>query len=222
MKRITTKHILASFVVLVGLGAGIWYSIDHNATSIATHSGALAPSATADTELPTASGAIDSPGASPSANSASATDDRPYSVKFADAQSYSEFVASALPAAISGDRDAQYYISAAMTYCEEANRFYFIRKGRFQTVDEAVAEMSSKRQLSYIEGIHRAHRRCSKMTAGTTSSWGRADEWLAKATDAGQPLAQTTTAMNVFMQTTMTGKSVISRAGARRRYIQLI
>jgi hypothetical protein len=135
---------------------------------------------------------------------------------FRNAGNYRDFVLGELPAARAGDRDSQYYISAALAYCEETNRFFFRRKDKTLTVDEAIAERTSTGDFALVEGIKRADSRCRDVNRDRDPSWGSTEEWLAKATQAGQPVAQTITALKVYLQTVATGQSSMRKGGSEK------
>jgi hypothetical protein len=52
------------------------------------------------------------------------------------------------------------------------------------------------------EAIRRAYLRCHEVNDTKNPPWGTSSEWLSKATDAGQPLAQMETAQKIFLRPT--------------------
>lgn len=162
--------------------------------AIQSHAGAAEPDAVART------------------NTAPAVSD--YAKSFRDASNYRDFIMSALSAAQSGDRDAQYYVSAAISYCDETNRFFFRRRDKTLTVDEAIAERAALPGIDMTAAIRRANRRCQDVNSARDPAWGTADQWLAKATQAGQPLAQARTAENIFLHITKTGAAEAPKPGS--------
>lgn len=123
-----------------------------------------------------------------------------YGKAFRASTDYRSFVLNALAAAQSGDRDAQYYVHAALAYCDETYKFYFHPRGKLLSVDEAIAVRSDLPGPSMTEAIKRAYARCNGINEAKNPSWGTSGEWLAKATDAGQPLAQMETAQKMFLR----------------------
>jgi hypothetical protein len=134
-----------------------------------------------------------------------------YAASFRRATNYRQFILEALPAATAGDRDAQYFISAAIAYCEENLRFFFKPRGKTLSLEEAVALQTSRRSHSLIEGVHRTHGRCHDFGDSGTS-WGTQEQWLARATTAGQPQAQAATAMAVLLQSLMPARAPVRRS----------
>jgi hypothetical protein len=75
-------------------------------------------------------------------------------------------------------------------------------------VDEAIEERSEHPGPSMTEAIKRAYARCHALNETKNPSWGTAAEWLARATDAGQPLAPLETARQIFLRPLVHGGSV--------------
>jgi hypothetical protein len=121
-----------------------------------------------------------------------------YKKRLADAHDYWTFAHDVLPAAKAGNADAQYYLSKAMEYCADVNRFYFERRGQPVGLDQALQNAARLHQHS--EFVQLAYDRCHKFFNEDTSALGTAADWLASATRAGQPLAESATASKLVAQ----------------------
>lgn len=111
---------------------------------------------------------------------------------------YWEFAESVLPAALRGDADAQFYLSRALEYCSENDRMFFEHRGRQLSLGEGL-EFAARRHLS-LETTQSVFDRCHRFQGNLSNEFGSAAEWLAKATSAGQPLAQASTAGKILEQ----------------------
>ncbi len=121
-----------------------------------------------------------------------------YKKRLADAHDYWKFAHDILPAAKAGNADAQYYLSKAMEYCADANRFYFERRGQLVGLDQALQNAARFHQRG--EFVQVAYDRCHEILDADTSTLGTAADWLARATRAGQPLAESATASKLVAQ----------------------
>jgi hypothetical protein len=121
-----------------------------------------------------------------------------YKKAFQSATDYWAFAQAILPGAKAGNAGAQYYLSRAMEQCDEDNRMYFQHKGQKLSLDEGL-QFAVKRRLS-IEIAQSVFDKCHGFQAGDLTELGSAPDWLAKATDAGQPLAEATTARKILTQ----------------------
>src|SRR6185312_1424939 len=197
----------ATIGLIVGLTVlGLWYRHDQRKASrktVATIAGSATNAAASIVSAATASAKAkeshpnlaQSPPAGPAVPAA--TD---YGKAFRASTDYRSFVLNALPAAQSGDRDAQYYVHAALAYCDETYKFYFHPRGKLLSVDEAIEVRSDLPGPSMTEAIKRAYTRCNGINEAKNPGWGTSAEWLAKATDAAQPLAQMETAQKIFLR----------------------
>ena len=120
-----------------------------------------------------------------------------YKESFAEARNYWEYAHKILPAAKAGDADAQFYLARLMERCSEDNKMYFQHKGATLNVDEAL-QYAVKRNLP-VERVQTIYERCHEFQNQDLTELGDATDWLAKATESGQPLAQTNTATKIFM-----------------------
>lgn len=114
------------------------------------------------------------------------------------ATNYWTYAHSVLPAAASGDADAQYFLSKVLEWCEQENRMYFRRKGRVLALDEGL-RWAGQRHLP-LEVAQSVHEKCQDFLERDASDLGTTAAWLAKATAAGQPMAQAATALKLLIQ----------------------
>lgn len=121
-----------------------------------------------------------------------------YRKLFADSHDYWALANSFLSAAKQGNADAQYYVSRAMEYCADANRVFF--KHGNQSVDLDQALQNAVRLHRQADLVQLAYDRCHNFFDHDSSELGSAAEWLAEATRAGQPLAQSVTALKLVSQ----------------------
>ena len=121
-----------------------------------------------------------------------------YKEAFAQSRNYWKFAHDALAAASAGDADAQFYLSRALDYCAEHNSLYFQRRGKSIGLDEAL-QYAALRHLP-IDTTQDVYDRCHEFIDRDSSDLGRASDWLAQATAAGQPVAQAVTAIKLLMQ----------------------
>ena len=188
-------------ISVLGLaGLGLWYGLEQRRTpqETATPVAGSAASRARITTAPDAKAASRRPTGPHARPAGSAATD--YGKAFRESTNYRSFVLAALPAARAGDRDAQYYLHAALAYCDETYKFYFRRANKVLSVDEAIEDRSDLSGPSMTEAIQRAYRRCHEINETKNPDWGTMAEWLAKATDAGQPLAQMETAQKIFLR----------------------
>ncbi len=121
-----------------------------------------------------------------------------YKKDFANSHDYWILAVALLPAAKAGNADAQFYLSRLLDRCAEDNRMYFQHKGRNLTLDEGL-QYAVQRHLP-IEIAQSVYDKCHGFQENDSAKFGRADEWLAKATASGQPIAQATTASKILTQ----------------------
>jgi hypothetical protein len=121
-----------------------------------------------------------------------------YKKAFAEAHNYWDYVHLVLPAAKAGNPDAQFYLSRVLERCDEDNRMYFQHRGQRVGLDEGL-QYAVKRHLS-IEVAQSVYDKCHEFQENDLAELGSAADWLAKATAAGQPLAETTTAAKLLLQ----------------------
>ena len=210
--------VVVATVVLLAVGMGVWYGTrvqraDSRAEEYqAPGDAAVSAGSETGSQYSAVDGALK---ADPAARleHGSFESNASFKNRFRNAGNYRTFLTEALPAAQAGNADAQYYVSAALAFCDETWRFFFKRKDRILSVDEAIAERNSTRDWSLIRGIRRADDRCHDVTSEPEPSWGSADQWLAKATESGQSLAQTVTALKIALQVSAPGLSIIKKTG---------
>ena len=131
-----------------------------------------------------------------------------YQATFAASRDYWALAQGLLRAAKAGDADAQFYLYRTLDYCDTNNRFYFIRPGKVRTLDEA-RSWAAERNLPRDEALS-VYERCNRFLNRDASGFGASAEWLAQATNLGQPDAQSTTAEKALVQEEL---NKVSRAG---------
>ncbi len=124
-----------------------------------------------------------------------------YRKAFAEARNYWVYAQGILPAAVAGNANAQFYLSKVIERCDQDNRMYFQRRGRNIGLDEGL-QYAVKRHLS-MEVAQSVYEKCHDFQEHDPAGLGRANDWLAKATAAGQPVAQATTATKLLLQDLM-------------------
>jgi hypothetical protein len=131
-----------------------------------------------------------------------------YKAALESSHDYWDYASRTLSAAQAGDRDAQFYLSRALERCQSDLRMY-LQKGRPLTEEESL-QWAAKRHLP-LELAQQAYERCHRFQEDGTGEFGNATEWLGRATLAGQPVAQATTATRILLQRTVDG---LAKAGA--------
>lgn len=131
-----------------------------------------------------------------------------YKAVFRDSRDYWALAQGLLVAAKTGDANAQFYLYRTLDYCETNNRFYFIRPGKVRSLDEALS-WAAERNLPRDE-VSSVYERCKKFLNQDASAFGTSAEWLAQATNLGQPDAQSTTAEKALVQEQLNN---VSKAG---------
>lgn len=124
-----------------------------------------------------------------------------YRKTFAESNDYWAYAKKILPAAKAGDPDAQFYLSRLLERCEEGNRMYFQKLGKALTLDEGL-QFAVQRHLP-IEVAQAVFDKCHELQERDRQELGSSNDWLAKATAAGQPLAEAVTASKIFSQELM-------------------
>lgn len=121
-----------------------------------------------------------------------------YRQRFAKANNYWKFAHEILPAAKMNDPDAQFYLSRVLEGCAQDNKMYFEHKGEKLALDQGL-QYASRRHLS-VDTAQSVFDRCHEFQENDSTALGVAEDWLAKATQAGQPLAEATTASKMLMR----------------------
>jgi hypothetical protein len=207
--NVSRKALAVLCAALTGLG--LWYWLVQRTTpsgEAAAATTAIETSASPSRDRVPHAGDVKSNAAKSAV--ASATD---YAKAFRESTDYRRFILTALPAAQSGDADAAYYVSAALAYCDETNRFFFKRRDKTFSLDEAIADRARFPWPNYTEAIRRADRRCHDVNAAKDPGWGTANQWLAKAAEAGQPVAQVQTAAAAFDEFARTDTTEVPKSG---------
>jgi TPR repeat protein len=121
-----------------------------------------------------------------------------YKTLLAESNDYWKYARLVLPAAKEGDKDAEFYLSRVLDRCAEGNMMYFQNRGKRLTLDEGL-QFAVQRHLP-IDVAQRVFERCHEFQEHDFADLGSPAEWLAKATDAGQPIAQATTVTKALME----------------------
>ena len=132
-----------------------------------------------------------------------------YKNSFAQARDYLEFAHATLPAAQAGDANAQFYLWKAVSFCEHPS--YFETSGRTRTLDEALQFAAAIHASP--EAVQLIYDRCHGFFNNPgVDELGKAMDWLDRATQAGQPSAEATTAQLRLSQDLM---KTYAKAGAQ-------
>lgn len=112
--------------------------------------------------------------------------------RFLGSNDYDEFVGSIIKEAETGNIDAQYYVYAALSYCDREFRAIFRRRNGsgWLTLDEALQRVVRKQEQS-IEIVQAIDQRCRKLIEPAKTEYADAGKWLRLAATGGQPLALT-------------------------------
>jgi hypothetical protein len=121
-----------------------------------------------------------------------------YKTLYGSTRDFWEFAATLLPAAAAGDADAQFYLSRVLEKCDRDNKIFFKRRAQVLSLDEGL-QWASKRHLS-IAQAQAIYDLCHKFLTNDSAHFGSTSDWLAKATQAGQPLGRATTALKALEQ----------------------
>lgn len=113
---------------------------------------------------------------------------------------YLALATSIIVDAQAGNADAQYYLSEILRYCTVEYRTYFKTRGPDRSLEDAQAHANSTYGLSAkIAG--EVYHRCFDLVARTAPNrFGTRDEWVARAAENGQPLAQLARARDVLVE----------------------
>jgi hypothetical protein len=221
-----TSTRIACFVVAALVGGALLYTTFQkhtSASSTVTSSGSSSPDRASS---PTRDASVDdgarSPGVSPLPKDAAAVQST-YKADLKNSKNYYDFINAALPAAQAGDADAAYYLADAMNYCQQTLQYFFLRGGKLLSVDEAIAEFARRPGKSMFEPIQRAAERCQQIWSTKTPPWGTSEEWMAKAADLGQPIAQVRTAGAALLAMRMgkVGPEGTARLGKPNEYLNV-
>jgi hypothetical protein len=118
--------------------------------------------------------------------------------RLAAASDYWVLAHDLLPEAQSGDADAQFYLSRVLSRCDDGVRMYLQRRGQNLAPDQVI-QWAASRHLS-IDLAQLMFDRCEPFTRHDAAELGTEAEWLARATAAGQPVAQAETALRILVQ----------------------
>jgi hypothetical protein len=193
---------IGGLIVAIGLGTFWWWRPLHKVSP-----GRATRSTSTTTPRPSSFSTVGASTPKTSGNAAQHSQD--YKALFAGSHDYLAFARLVLPSAKAGNPDAQYYLSRALEYCEDVDRSYFSRHGQRLNLDQAIQYAAQLHRR--VEVVQIAYDRCHELSNQGTSEFGTAQEWLASATKAGQPLAQSVTASKLLIQEML---QQFARAGA--------
>lgn len=186
---------IGSLIVAIGLGALWCWRPAHKTSSLVR---ATLP-ATISTAWPRSLSTV---GAGTRKSSGKAAQQRQdYKALLAESHDYLSFARRVLPSARAGDPDAQYYLSRALEFCEDVDRSYFSRHGQQLGLDQAIQYAAKVHRR--VEAVQVAYDRCHELSEHDASEFGTAQQWLASATEAGQPVAESATALKLLVQGTL-------------------
>lgn len=182
----TAKGLIVGIVAAAA--ALIWYLQSRTTADIAPHQkqASVAPRVQAVTTQ-----ASPSPSYGPSPNSINRR-------TVSDAHDYWALAHQLLPMAQAGDADAQFFLYDVLHRCASDNRMFFTKRGRHLSLDEGV-QYAAQRHLS-IDLAQSIYQRCHEFLDADATDLGNTNDWLARATLAGQPIAQATTASRMLLQ----------------------
>lgn len=206
--KTSTRNI---FIAIAAVAGGfLLYSHFHKQQLDATTGASERPSSPAFPSAPARDAAAEITAEPPTQTVAAGVD---YAAEFRRATNYHAFIRSALPAAQAGNPDAAYYLAAALTFCDDTHRFFFQRKEKVLSVDEAIAERARLPGVSMTGDIQRAFSRCHEVYEARDPAWGTAAAWMARAADGGQPVAQVRTAIAALLDINKVGAAEARRLG---------
>jgi hypothetical protein len=138
-----------------------------------------------------------------------------YRDRLRSANSYLSLIADLLPAAESGDIDAQYIVYKSLFYCREEVGKYLREDGRLLAPDEVIQHgMALHASYDYINLVSK---RCFELLNSESLQTFGPDLWLAKAAAAGQPAAVAATALRELRNLGAGGTSNGSSSDTRVR-----
>jgi hypothetical protein len=122
-----------------------------------------------------------------------------YKKLFSQSVNYWTYAHEVLPAAKAGNPDAQYYLFRILDGCNSRISMFLQRRGQKLSLGD-VLQYAAKRNLS-IDLAQSAFDHCHDFQDNDGTELGNPVSWLHQATAAGQPLAQSTTAIKLLLQT---------------------
>jgi hypothetical protein len=132
--------------------------------------------------------------------------------RFKQATDLLAFVHDLLSAAQAGDRDAQYYVYKALDHCASTYGVHFPAggDGKRPGLDEVLRQVAqaSPPAPQAADDLRAAHARCHALADADAAVVGRARDWLRRAADAGQPLAQAAHAQSEILRLAMSGDGI--------------
>jgi hypothetical protein len=137
--------------------------------------------------------------------------------RFRNSTDYAAFIDSVLSNARAGDRDAQYYVHAALSFCDREFRLFKKRAGLgWLTRDEGLVRAARRRDLpiGYVEAVDE---KCRTLMEGGRSELGDSRKWLEDAASKGQPIAMAVLATTQLLAAEAGDKKASARASAREQ-----
>jgi hypothetical protein len=135
--------------------------------------------------------------------------------RFRDATNYAAFIDSVLSDARAGDMDAQYYVYAALSFCDAEFRFLFKRRvgTGWLTHDEAM-NLAARRYGQSFSWTETVEKKCRTLMEGPRSGLGDSRKWLEDAAAQGQPVAMAMLADAQIIETATGRRDKAAAAGA--------
>ena len=121
-----------------------------------------------------------------------------YEQQFKSATDYWGLAKSILPAAKAGDRDAQWYLYKIDKACRGPRTYFIAPHQTLVSLDEAL-QLAAPYGMSQ-DDLRLYYGQCGQFYANDRSELGNPRDWLEMATEAGQPMAQATTASLRLLQ----------------------
>ena len=123
-----------------------------------------------------------------------------YKQQFQSARDYWALAKSILPAAKAGDPDAQFYLYQIDRACHVPRAALIAPHGTLVSLDEALQSAASWGVRVKPEEVQALYEQCGHFYENDRSELGSPRDWLQRATDGGQPIAQATTASLRLLQ----------------------
>ena len=111
-----------------------------------------------------------------------------YRKEFQAQQDYWAYAQQLRPRAEAGDADAQFYLGKILGFCKSVNQGFFENRRQKISLEEALQQATAYHYYD-LEQVKTFYARCHGFQTEDASSWGSEQDWLNKATDAGQPAA---------------------------------
>ncbi len=124
---------------------------------------------------------------------------RDISREFRLSRNYADYAAGIHAMAEQGDPDAQYYLFAALDFCDrEYGALFRLPNQRWRTLDQALAR-AAVRPTENTRWVERVYATCHTLMQNQRNRYGDARDWLAKATASGHSVAMAKTANDMLI-----------------------